>query len=95
MEAEARRRAFAGSDTLLIFLLKGARPDKYRERPPAVNIANSASANANANVNYLRVTPELLAEIQERRRTALEYVCAKEKPRPGGNGSNGSVPYCG
>ena len=31
LEAEARRRAFAGSDTLLIFLLKAARPQKYRE----------------------------------------------------------------
>lgn len=32
LEAEARRRAFAGSDTLLIFLMKGANPSKYRER---------------------------------------------------------------
>ena len=31
LEAEARRRAMAGSDTLLIFLLKGARPEKYRD----------------------------------------------------------------
>lgn len=32
LEDEAVRRAKAGSDTLLIFLLKGARPEKYRER---------------------------------------------------------------
>jgi hypothetical protein len=32
LEDEASRRAFAGSDTLLIFLLKGMRPEKYRER---------------------------------------------------------------
>ncbi len=32
LEAEARRRAFEGSDTLLIFLLKGLRPERYRER---------------------------------------------------------------
>ena len=32
LEEEARRRAlFEGSDTLLIFLLKGARPKKYRD----------------------------------------------------------------
>jgi hypothetical protein len=32
LEAEARRRAlFEGSDTLLIFLLKGARPKKFRD----------------------------------------------------------------
>lgn len=32
LEREARRRAIAGSDTLLIFLMKGANPAKYRER---------------------------------------------------------------
>jgi hypothetical protein len=36
---EARRRAFAGSDTLLIFLLKGLQPQRWRESratiPPA------------------------------------------------------------
>jgi len=38
LEQEANRRAMAGSDLLLIFLLKGLRPEKYRERvtlPPA------------------------------------------------------------
>lgn len=32
LEDEAVRRAKAGSDTLLIFLLKGRRPDKYKDR---------------------------------------------------------------
>jgi len=33
LEVEARKRAVKGhSDTLLIFLLKGARPDKYKDR---------------------------------------------------------------
>lgn len=31
LEAEAKRRALDGSDTLLIFLLKARRPDVYRE----------------------------------------------------------------
>ena len=31
LETEARRRALADSDTLLIFLLKGVRPEVYRE----------------------------------------------------------------
>lgn len=31
LEEEARKRALADSDTLLIFLLKGLKPDKYRE----------------------------------------------------------------
>jgi hypothetical protein len=39
LEDEARKRAFAGSDVLLIFLLKGMRPEKFRESrstiPPA------------------------------------------------------------
>lgn len=39
LEDEARRRAFAGSDVLLMFLLKGIRPQKWRESratiPPA------------------------------------------------------------
>ena len=32
LEAEARRRALSTSDTLLMFLLKSDRPDRYRER---------------------------------------------------------------
>lgn len=32
LEAEARRRVLNTSDTLLIFLLKANRPDKFRER---------------------------------------------------------------
>ena len=32
LEAEAIRRARDGSDTLLIFLLKGLRPQRYKER---------------------------------------------------------------
>jgi hypothetical protein len=32
LEAEARRRAMEGSDTLMIFLLKARRPEIYRER---------------------------------------------------------------
>lgn len=31
LEDEARRRAFAGSDVLLMFLLKGIRPQRWRE----------------------------------------------------------------
>ncbi len=32
LEAVARKRAMVGSDTLLIFLLKAARPEKYQDR---------------------------------------------------------------
>lgn len=32
LELEARRRAFASSDTMLIFLMKGNMPEKYKDR---------------------------------------------------------------
>ncbi len=32
LESEIRRRAFAGSDLLAIFLMKGLRPEKFREK---------------------------------------------------------------
>jgi hypothetical protein len=32
LEGEIRRRAFAGSDLLAIFLMKGLRPEKFREK---------------------------------------------------------------
>lgn len=42
LEDEARKRAFAGSDTLPMFMLKGIRPQKWREsratiRPAELN----------------------------------------------------------
>lgn len=36
LEAEARKRAVAGSDLLLIFMLKAHRPEKYREQKTIV-----------------------------------------------------------
>ena len=51
LEDAAVDRAVAGSDRLLIFLLKGRRPEKYR-RAPEVNINQSAVA----------LTPEQTAE---------------------------------
>jgi hypothetical protein len=51
LEDAAVDRAVAGSDRLLIFLLKGRRPEKYR-RAPEVNINQSAVV----------LTPEQTAE---------------------------------
>ena len=58
LEAEARRRALAGSDTLIMFLLRSLRPDVYRERATvdvnldlrreAERIAASAGVDAEA-----------------------------------------------
>lgn len=55
LELEARKRAFAGSDTLLIFLLKGARPEKYKERI-------QTDANVKLNVVYLK---DLVAHVPD------------------------------
>src|SRR3954451_22204722 len=37
LEAEAYQRAMNGSDKLLMFLLRARRPEKYRDRGPALN----------------------------------------------------------
>jgi hypothetical protein len=60
------------SDTLLIFLMKGARPGKYREKwevppivPPAVtnNVqVNITSLNADELANFIESTKRLLAD---------------------------------
>lgn len=50
LEDVAKKRAFEGSDTLLIFLLKAHRPDKYRE------IAKSIQVN---------VTPEQIEQMSD------------------------------
>ena len=41
LEEEARRRGMETSDTLLIFLLKAHRPDKYRDKPSTIIDANA------------------------------------------------------
>lgn len=43
LEDEARKRAKAGSDTLLIFLLKGLRPDRYKDRSQVYHDFSSTS----------------------------------------------------
>ncbi len=43
LETECLRRAYAGSDLLLIFLLKGLKPEKFRERQETrINADNDA-----------------------------------------------------
>ena len=39
LEAVARKRAIVGSDTLLIFLLKAVRPEKFRDRYQVQHVA--------------------------------------------------------
>ncbi len=67
LEAEARRRALATSDALLMFLLKSERPEKFREkvdikldlRREAERIATSLNVNVEATI---AMAERLLAE---------------------------------
>jgi hypothetical protein len=61
LEAEARRRALATSDTLLIFLLKARRPDVYREH---VRIDLRREAEALAATLEGVTADELIAEAE-------------------------------
>lgn len=57
LEREARRRAFDCSDTLLIFLLKGARPHKYRDNYRVEHSGPDGGAIAVEYVNDWRPKP--------------------------------------
>lgn len=63
LEDEAVARAVGGSDTLLIFMLKGAKPDKYRERRETLGTVAHTGAGgtllpqAVVNVNITGSTP--------------------------------------
>lgn len=57
LEAEARRRALASSDTLLIFLLKAHRPNKFRERASVEH-----SGEVKVTVEYADGDPPYAAE---------------------------------
>lgn len=61
LEDEARKRAFAGSDVLLMFLLKGVRPQKYRE-----SRVNTPPAELNKMIEAEFARREKLREAQEK-----------------------------
>jgi hypothetical protein len=52
LEYEARKRALAGSDTLMIFLLKGIKPEKYKDR------VESNNTNHNTTQDITQLSPE-------------------------------------
>jgi hypothetical protein len=66
LEGEARRRALAGSDQLLMFLLRAHRPERYRETV-RIDLAREASAIA----GLLGVDPD--AAIAEAERILAEH----------------------
>jgi hypothetical protein len=71
LEAEARRRALATSDTLLMFLLKARRPDMYRDnvridlRREAAEIIKAAGSDMSVD--------EVLEEAERLARAALSH----------------------
>lgn len=46
LELEARRRALAGSDILLMFLLKAERPERYRHRRDVTHVGDAVIRRA-------------------------------------------------
>lgn len=48
LEDEAVSRAVGGSDTLMMFMLKAAKPDKYRERRETIGTMQHAGAGGAA-----------------------------------------------
>ncbi len=62
LEDEARRRAFNGSDVLLIFMLKGLRPQKWRESRATIP---PAELNKMIEVELARIAKQKEAEAQE------------------------------
>jgi hypothetical protein len=75
LEAVARQRAIVGSDTLLIFLLKAVRPEKFRERrcncqpvepPPELSIEEKlARMPVHLQQRMVEVFPELRKMLPE------------------------------
>jgi hypothetical protein len=77
LELEARRRAMGGSDLLLIFLLKGLRPDMYRD---------NVKVDVNAKVEQ---TVRSMTDAERQRR--IEELLAKARPRPVAAIANGAT----
>ena len=69
LQDEAVRRAFKGSDRLLMFLLKGAMPDKYKERRQ-VQSESSKVAVSREEIERLDVLDD--EELEELRRLSAK-----------------------
>jgi hypothetical protein len=65
LEDEAQRRAMKSSDLLMIFLLKGLKPDKYRERS-TVDVTHRAGDLRNVPIDELRRRLDQLRREQDR-----------------------------
>jgi hypothetical protein len=96
LEEEARRRAMAGSDLLLIFLLKALRPEKYRER-------HEHRHGGTTDAPPIRVDPEHQAAMQrqvdclpiELRRQLLEALTEQENGNTPATTTERATTRCG
>lgn len=88
LEDEALRRAFSGSDLLLIFLLKARRPKKYRERIERRNINTGPNDGAiQVHHNPLEGLADLSREDRDTFREILKrQIANKEKAGLSGEG---------
>jgi hypothetical protein len=70
LEAEARRRALAGSDQLLMFLLRGLRPERYRRETP--DIRREIEREAQRIADQLGIALEVVRERMEQHARELD-----------------------
>jgi hypothetical protein len=71
LEDEARRRAMNGSDILPIFLLKGLKPEKYRDR---------STVDVNQTILRHVPMPELRKRLAQLRQEQAAYELAMDAP---------------
>ena len=98
LEDEAVRRAMEGSDGLLMFLLRGLRPEQYGHSPK-MTIGSLPAQTNNVTGGVMSLDPKRAAEVEARRaeiRAAFgvpdpraRQIEAKPAANEGGTGSNG------
>lgn len=87
LEEEAIRRAKNGSDLLMIFLLKGHKPEKYRERGTThINVTSPVLESVFQRAAAVPLGPAIIDGVSDR--PALEA----QQPLHGGAGLGGEVP---
>lgn len=87
LEEEAVRRAKGGSDLLLIFLLKGHKPEKYRERGTThINVTSPVLESVFQRAAAVPLGPAIIDGVSHR--PALEA----QQPVHGSAGLGGEIP---
>lgn len=79
LEDEARRRAMKGSDRLMMFILKGANPEKYRDRH---SIEHSGEMKHDHQLDLQAVRTEMLHEPEYLEFQRQRAITADANPSP-------------